>query len=493
MRILLFVLVVTTLFFSSCNICPKCKVGAPVINPPTVTANYPNTPFLFAVPTQGVRPIKWTAEGLPQGLQLDSETGFITGSVAEKGEYAVKITAENELGKSTSTLTINIGDLLGLTPLMGWSSWNTFTDKITDSLVRQIADSMVAIGMHDVGYQYVNIDDFWQLVDRDAYGNIQVDPKKFPNGMKSLIDYVHSKGLKVGLYSDAADRTCGGVCGSYGYEERDAKALAEWGVDLLKYDYCNAPEAKDTAIVRYTRMAKALRNTNRSIIFSVCEWGPREPWTWAASVGGNYWRTTWDIRNVWFQDKYTNHLNSIMQIVDINSQLADYATPGHFNDPDNLVVGIVPDTTSVVHNEGTKPTTIEEQRTNMSLWCLMASPLIASCDIRKMTISSKEILLNTELIAVNQDVFGKQGKKIRDDGDVEVFAKSLSDGSWAIGLLNRNDTSDKIIKVLWSEIGINGKKSVRNLINHTNLGDFSESFENSVKPHQCVVVKLYTK
>ena len=309
MRKLIFSIGILALLFGCSQQKTSKKVGSPIINPPTVTGNFPNTPFQFTIPTQGMRPIKWAAKGLPQGLVLDAATGFITGNVKEAGEYTVKLTAENEFGTANSTLTIKIGVLLALTPPMGWNSWNTFTDQITDSLVRQIADSMVSTGMRDVGYQYVNIDDFWQLLDRDANGRIQVNKQKFPNGIKAVADYVHSKGLKLGVYSDAADRTCGGVAGSYGHEEQDAQDFAEWGVDLLKYDYCNAPSARDTAVTRYTRMAKALRKTNRSIVFSICEWGEggietsdgkgnRNAFEWVPAIGGNYWRTTLDIRRV---------------------------------------------------------------------------------------------------------------------------------------------------------------------------------------------------
>lgn len=305
----------------------KIFEGAPKINEPSVIGNYANTPFLFAVPTSGERPVIWTAKGLPTGLTIDPSKGFITGTVKEKGEYKVEITAKNKLGKCSKTLTIKIGDLLALTPPMGWNSWNTFTRRLSDSLVRQIVDTMVSTGMRDIGYQYVNIDDFWQLLERDKNGNIQVNKEKFPNGIKALAEYIHARGLKLGIYSDAADRTCGGVAGSYRFEEKDAKDFADWGIDLLKYDYCRAPSVKDTAIFRYSRMAKALGKTNRSIVFSVCEWGRLEPWTWAASIGGNYWRTTWDIRNAWDAKQYDSGHNGIMQILDINASLADYAGP----------------------------------------------------------------------------------------------------------------------------------------------------------------------
>jgi alpha-galactosidase len=483
------------LFALSCTNQPKPfnLKDSPLINSPSVVGNYPNTPFLFAVPVQGPRPIKFTAEGLPQGLAIDESTGFISGNAKVKGDYTVKITATNKQGVSTGNLTIKIGDLLALTPPMGWNSWNTFTDQLCDSLVRQIADSMVSTGMRDLGYQYVNIDDFWQLVDRDAKGNIQVNTEKFPSGIKAVADYVHSKGLKLGIYSDAAGLTCGGVAGSNGHEEQDARAFADWGIDLLKYDYCHAPAGKDTAIKRYSRMAKALRNTNRSIVFSVCEWGQREPWTWAAKVGGNYWRTTWDIRNAWNRDTYDESHSSIMQITDINAPLADCAAPGHWNDPDMLVIGIYDNPKAVVNVAGVKGCSDTEYQTHMSLWCLMASPLLCGNDIRNMNQATREILLNREIIAINQDPLGKQAKRIRDDGDAEVFAKPLADGSWAVGLLNRNDASETPIRISWKELGIEGEWMIRDLWDHQDLGGHTGYFEKPVLPHQCAVIRLYKK
>jgi alpha-galactosidase len=474
---------------------------SPVLNPPFITGNYRGTPFLYSIPTEGKRPLKWKADGLPAGLVLDASTGIITGRVDEPGQFKVKITAENSFGKSSGIITIKIGDLLALTPPMGWNSWNTFDVNISDSLIRQIADSMVSSGMKDVGYQYINIDDLWQLPDRDQNGKIQINKEKFPNGIKAVADYVHSKGFKLGIYSDAANLTCGGVAGSYGFEEQDAMDFASWGIDLLKYDYCNAPPSRDTAIVRYKRMAEALKKTGRSIVFSICEWGEggipphgqaggRKPYEWAAAAGGNYWRTTLDIRNAWLLNVYNAGSNSIMQIVDMNAPLADYAGPGHWNDPDMLVVGIDTSKTTVVNHAGAKGCTLEEYRSHMSLWCLMAAPLLAGNDIRNMTGEIKEILLNREIIAVNQDPLGKQAKRIRDDGDTEVFAKPLEDGSWAVGLLNRNDVETRKIRITSNELAISGKWKVRDLWEHKDAGSFSDYFEKEVKPHQCVVIRI---
>lgn len=215
--------------------------GKPCINSPRAIGNYPASPFLFYIPTTGQRPMEWSAEKLPKGLKLDSKTGIITGSVASKGEYTVTLKAKNALGTSTEKLVIRIGDDLLLTPPMGWNSWNTFGRHLTEELVLQTADALVANGMRDLGYSYINIDDFWQLPERGADGHLQINKDKFPRGIKYVADYLHERGFKLGIYSDAADKTCGGVCGSYGYEEVDAKDFASWGVDLLKYDYCNAP------------------------------------------------------------------------------------------------------------------------------------------------------------------------------------------------------------------------------------------------------------
>lgn len=485
----------TVAILISCNADTKEKFlpvfeGAPRINEPSVTGNRPGTPFLFAVPTSGERPVVWTAEDLPQGLKIDSQTGLITGVVTDPGSYPVTVTAENKLGRTSKELLIKIGDTLALTPPMGWNSWNTFAKQLSDSLVRQTADIMVSTGMRDLGYQYVNIDDFWQLVARDEDGNIQVNKEKFPEGIKAVADYVHSKGLKLGIYSDAAAHTCGGVAGSYLHEEKDARDFAAWGIDYLKYDYCEAPDSRDTAVSRYTRMAMALQKTPRSIVFSVCEWGAygRNVWTWAAAAGGNLWRTTWDIRNTW-KLKYDVQHAGIMDILDVNAGLADYAGPGHWNDPDMLVVGIRDAPEAVVTVEGAKGCTAEEHRAHMSLWCLMAAPLLCGNDIRAMDPATRETLLNPEIIAIDQDRLGKQAKRIRDDGDLEVFARPLADGAWAIGLLNRSE-KPATMKVLWNELGLSGTWQVRDVWQHKNLGRYDESFESEVPVHGCQVLKI---
>lgn len=487
------------LFLLVCAACWSCSgagekyqgvfEGAPRINPPYVVGNYPGTEFIFAVPTSGERPVTWTAEGLPEGLALDPETGIIKGVANAAGDYNVKITAKNAKGEKAGNLNIKIGDELALTPVMGWNSWNTFGTKLTEALVLETAQAMIANGMRDLGYNYINIDDFWQLADRGADGHMVIDSTKFPRGIKYVTDSLHNLGFKVGIYSDASRYTCGGVCGSYGYEDVDAKDFADWGIDLLKYDYCGAPESKDTAIVRYRKMGEALRSTDRSIIYSICEWGRREPWTWAKEVGGHYWRTTWDIRDTWDMGEYDNGKNGVLTIIDINKALADFAGPGAWNDPDMLTVGMFGKSHSINHGTRRYGCTLDEYKTHMSLWCIMASPLLSGNDVRDMADSTKNILLNAEIIAINQDQLGKQAKVVQTKENCEIFVKPLADGSSAIAVLNRGEQPETVT-VNFAELGIDKVSSVRDVWAHKNLSAGSEiSF--TVSPHgtEVVVVK----
>lgn len=478
----------------SCSGTPKQEAyqgvfeGAPRINPPYVVGNYPNTEFIFAIPTSGERPITWSAQGLPQGLALNPETGIIRGVVAQAGDYNVKLTAKNAKGEKTGDLKVSIGNTLALTPIMGWNSWNTFGTKLTEALVIETAEAMIANGMRDLGYNYINIDDFWQLADRGADGHMQIDTVKFPRGIKYVTDYLHDRGFKVGIYSDASRYTCGGVCGSYGFEEIDAQDFASWGIDLLKYDYCGAPDSKDTAIARYTKMGEALRATDRSIIYSVCEWGQREPWTWAKEVGGHYWRTTWDIRDAWDMGKYDNGSNGIQTIIDINKNLADFAGPGGWNDPDMLTVGMHGISYAINHGDRKYGCTEDEYKTHMGMWCMMASPLLCGNDVRNMNDTTATILLNAELIAINQDVLGKQAKLVATKGNCEVFAKPLSDGGIAVAVMNRAEEPENVV-IDFTEVGAKANASVRDVWTHKNLGT-QANLTTTVAPHGCEIFIL---
>jgi alpha-galactosidase len=359
---------------------------------------------------------------------------------------------------------------LALTPPMGWNSWNRFGCNINEVLIRGAADAIVSSGMRDAGYQYLVIDDCWHG-ERDSHGDIQADPQHFPSGIKQLTDYVHSKGLKFGIYSDAGTRTCGGRPGSRGYEFQDAAQYAKWGVDYLKYDWCNT--STQNAQASYSIMREALNRTGRPIVFSMCEWGTAKPWLWAEGVG-NLWRTTGDVDDKW-EGKFDYRLG-LMNIVDANEPLYPFAGPGHWNDPDMLEVG----------NGGLST---EEYRTHFSLWAMMAAPLIAGNDLEHMTPATRSILLNREVIAVDQDKLGRQGRRVRKDGNLEVWSRELEGGSRAVLLFNRG-AAPASITVAWHDIGYPDTlpARVRDLWQARDLGLQLGTFTASAIPAHGVVM-----
>ena len=361
---------------------------------------------------------------------------------------------------------------LALTPPMGWNSWNKFACNVDEALIRRTADAMVSSGMKDAGYQYVVIDDCWHGT-RDVQGNIRPDPQRFPSGMKALADYVHAQGLKFGIYSDAGRQTCQARPGSQGYEFQDARQYAAWGVDYLKYDWCsnlgrNAEEA-------YTLMADALRATGRDIVLSMCEWGTSKPWLWAKSVG-NLWRTAGDIYDVWEGNR--DYSLAVLNILDLQVGLEAYAGPGHWNDPDMLEVG----------NGGM---TDGEYRAHFSLWAMLAAPLIAGNDLTAMDAKTRAILLNREIIAIDQDPLGRQASRIMKDGDKEVWARPLADGSRAVLFLNRG-TQATTIGIDWVALGYPShlQASVRDLWTGKNLRKASGHIAMSVESHAAVVYRI---
>jgi alpha-galactosidase len=368
---------------------------------------------------------------------------------------------------------------LAATPPVGWNSWNKFACNVSEDLIKGVADAIATNGMKEAGYQYVVIDDCWQ-VGRDKDGFILADPQRFPSGMKALADYVHSKGLKFGLYSDAGEKTCGGRPGSQGHEFQDALQYARWGADYLKYDWCetktrNAEEA-------YLTMRRALSATGRPIVLSICEWGTAKPWLWGASVGGNLWRTTgdindrWDGKEKWPGGECCNY--GVMAIVDAEAELYSYAGPGHWNDPDMLEVG----------NGGM---TNEEYKSHFSLWAILAAPLIAGNDPRSMTPEIREILTNKEVIGVDQDPLGRQGQRVMRNGDLEVWSKRMADGGRAVILLNRGK-GEAEITAAWTDIGYPNSvaANVRDLWAHKDLGRFTGKFTAKVPSHGVVMLKV---
>ncbi len=318
---------------------------------------------------------------------------------------------------------------LAQTPPMGWNSWNTFQTNINEELVKQTADIMVSSGMKDAGYLYLVLDDGWMAMERDSNGNLVPDPKKFPNGMKAVADYVHSKGLKFGLYNCAGTKTCAGYPGTRGYEYQDARLYASFGIDYLKFDWCSSEglNAKEA----YTTMSKALRVAGKPIVFSLCEWGSNKPWEWASNVG-QLWRTTGDIGNVFdgIKDYGNWHANGVMTIVDMQDTLQKYAGPGHWNDPDMLEVG------NGMSNS--------EDRAHFSIWCMLAAPLMMGNDLRRMSKETHDILTNKDAIAIDQDVLGIQGFKYADKDSVQTWFKPLKNGDWGVCFVNRSMKAQQI-------------------------------------------------
>ena len=359
-----------------------------------------------------------------------------------------------------------LDDGLARTPPMGFNTWNKFGCNVSEDLIRGIADAMAASGMRDAGYQYVVIDDCWQVARDSATGRIVPDAQRFPNGMRALADYVHSRGLKFGLYTDAGRRTCEGRPGSYRSYELDARTYAEWGVDYTKVDWCYSDSLD--ARVQYTQFRDALRAAGRPIVFSICEWGRNRPWEWAAGVG-HLWRTTGDISDRW---------QSMITIADASSRHARVAGPGGWNDPDMLEVG----------NGGM---TAEEYRTHFSLWAIMAAPLIAGNDIRTMSDETRDILTNREVIAVDQDSLGVQGWLAAQPApDLQVWMKPLRDGSRAVALVNRTEAAAEIA-VEWSAIGLRpGAAAVRDLWAHRDVGRVANRYAAQVPPHGVVMVRI---
>ena len=462
----------------------------PRINGAMVFGARPGNPFLYTIAATGKRPIRFSAEGLPEGLTLDKTTGQITGVAAQKGTYSVVLKAQNALGSATRQLTIVIGDQIALTPPLGWNSWNCFAEAVNDEKVRSAADAMVKSGLVNHGWTYINIDDCWEIKpnsddpvligpQRNADGMINTN-KKFPD-MKALSDYIHSKGLKMGIYSSPGPLTCAGYTASFQYEEKDAQQYAAWGLDYLKYDWCSYGQiAKDRSLPElkkpYVVMRSALDNVRRDIIFSLCQYGMGDVWEWGGDVGGNSWRTTGDITDTW---------KSMSGIGFSQAGHELYAKPGNWNDPDMLVVGKV-GWGPRLHQTRLSP---NEQYTHISLWSLLCSPLLIGCDMTQMDNFTLSLLTNDEVLDVSQDPLGKQATRVSKDGDLEVWAKEMEDGSKAVGLFNRGIWKSEI-KVRWSELGLEGRHIVRDLWRQKNLGTFKDEFRTSVPRHGVVLVKI---
>jgi alpha-galactosidase len=453
--------------------------AAPRINPPRITGGTPGRPFLFRIPATGDAPLTFAARDLPDGLTLDASTGIITGALAREGRNEVTIDVSNARGRATAALTIVGGpDALALTPPLGWNSWNVWGGSVDDAKVRAAADAMVASGLAAHGYQYINIDDGWEGA-RDANGVLQPNDK-FPD-MKALADYVHGKGLKIGIYSSPGPRTCQGLPGSQGHEAIDARTWAEWGFDLLKYDWCSYGSTDPTQAVAdlqkpFVVMRQALDAVNRDVVYSLCQYGMGKVWEWGAEVGGNLWRTTGDLTDVW---------SNMAAVGFRQDDKVRWSKPGHWTDPDMLVVGKVgwgPN----VHDTRLTP---NEQITHISLWSIQAAPLLLGADMTGFDDFTRDLMTNAEVLEINQDPLGRAASRVYVRERLELWARPLTDGSIAAGLFNRSLQAVEMTAT-WDELGITGARTVRDLWQQRDLGVVDTAFTARVPAHGAVLVRI---
>ena len=469
---------------------------APRINGPSLTGVTPGHDVLYKIPVTGTKPITYSVSNLPTGLTLDPATGIIRGQIATRGRYPVTFSAKNAVGSATKSFTFVAEGQLALTPAMGWNSWNAYGRAVSDSLARAAADAMVSKGLIDHGWTYVNLDDGWERSARETdplyEGPVRADDgtmltnKKFPN-MKALGDYIHGKGLKFGIYSGPGPTTCQRLEASWQHELQDFQTFAKWGVDYLKYDWCGyssvlAPGETNQQLPVLKRPyqvgREALNKVARDIIYSLCQYGWGNVWEWGAEKGieGNSWRTTGDITDTW---------ESMSTIGFRQVGNSKYASPGHWNDPDMLVIGKV----------GWGPRlrdshlTANEQYIHITLWTLLASPLLLGNDLTQMDDFELGLVTNDEVLAVHQDPLGKPADRVSRNGELEVWSRPLADGSLAVGLFNR-DEMDMKVGVKWRKLGITGKQKVRDLWRQKDLGSFSDEFSSVVPRHGALFVKI---
>ncbi len=453
----------------------------PAIHGPRITGATPGRPFLFLVPATGEGPLTFSAQHLPEGLQLDAQTGIISGALAQAGTTDVEVTVSGPKGAASRILTIVGGEnQLALTPPMGWNSWNVWGLNVDDAKVRAAADYLVSSGLAAHGYQYINVDDAWEA-DRGPDGEILCN-EKFPD-MKALGDYIHSKGLKFGIYSSPGPKTCGGYTGSYQHEQQDAQTYARWGVDYLKYDWCSYQSVaggsdKEALMKPYLLMRDALDACDRDIVYSLCQYGMGDVWEWGAEVGGNLWRTTGDIADSW---------NSMSKIGFAQNGLESWAGPGHWNDPDMLVVGIV----GWGKTMRPTPLTKNQQVAHITLWTVLAAPLLLGCDLAQLDTFTLALITNDEVIDVNQDPLGKQGWRCAGDPWSETWIKPLYDGTLAVALFNRIPVKTTLT-ARWDDLGITGIQPVRDLWQRKDLPAAQGTFSAEVPANGSVLVKIGT-
>lgn len=491
---------------------------APEIHGPKRYGARPGRPFLYRVPCTGLRPIHFSARGLPRSLRLDRDTGIITGTVPQgRGEFAIELRAINARGSSARPFRLVVGDALALTPPMGWNHWYTHYNLVSEEIIRQAADAMISSGMADFGYQYVNIDGCWARKPGAADPVLGGEPRDAagvlrPNGrfgdMKALAGYIHAKGLKAGIYSSPGPVDCTGHAASWGHEEIDARTFAAWGFDFLKYDLCSygrvAPMATAEDRIRpYRLMGRILQKLDRDIVFNFCQYGGDEVWKWAADIGGQCWRTTHDLG----MEKATN-LPGFYNIGFKNAAYWEYAGPGRWNDPDYILIGVwgnaiekmakpaklTPEEkdrfqSMLARTAAPTSLTAAEQYSYMSMWALMAAPLIFSGDMARLDEFTLNVLCNAEVIDVDQDPLGKQARIVRRTSGEFVLAKPLEDGSVAVGLFNLTG-APRDVAARWPDLGIKGSRRARDLWRQKDIGSVDGEYTATVEAHGVSLVRL---
>lgn len=498
---------------------PKAPLSAK-INGPAILGARPGHPIIYKIPVTGSRPVKISVSGLPDGCSFNSETGVITGAVKKAGDYKLTFYAGNAKGKDTKSFILKIGDKIAITPPMGWNSWNCFASDVTANDIRNAAGSMVKSGLADYGWSYINIDDCWmnrpapddpifkinntivpkfeskenlrkrlsrirfnenELVGkvRDKDGNV-LSNKDFPD-MKQLTSQIHSMGLKTGIYTSPGHVTCQNYIGSLYHEEQDARRFAEWGFDYLKYDWCGYSQIVfdnelETLKRPYIVMKQALDKIDRDIVYSICQYGRGDVWKWGEEVGGNLWRTTSDIRDTW---------ESISKLGFGSDGKEQYAGPGHWNDPDMLVVGYVG------WSKNLRPTYLSpnEQYTHVSLWSLLSAPLIIGADLTKLDDFTLGLLTNSEVLDVDQDMLGQQARKVIDRNNMQVWQKQLADGSYAVGIFNTGDVPVDY-KLDFSALNLKGVYRVRDLWEQKDVAKGVSDYSATINRHGVKFLKL---
>ena len=472
---------------------------APRINGARVFGVRPGSPFLFTIAATGEGPMRFEAQGLPDRLRLDADTGRISGSVSAAGTYEVTLAAANGRGRATRPFRIVAGETLTLTPHLGWNSWYVWENHVTDRIMREAADAVVRSGLADHGYQYVNIDDCWavkpgakekelQGPERDEEGRVNTNAR-FPD-MKALTDHIHGLGLKAGIYTSPGPRTCAGHVGAYQHEEQDAARFVEWGFDFLKYDWCSYDEVagKEPSLEAlqqpYRQMSAILRRQRRDVVLNFCQYGMGKVWQWGREVGGNSWRTAGDL-GLRFEEIGTALFRDGFDVY-ADNELHRFGGPGAWNDPDYLLIGWLSNWKGTT---APTPLTPNEQYTHVSLWSLVAAPLIFSGDVTRLDPFTLSLLTNDEVIDVDQDPLGRPGRRVRKKGPLEVWARDLEDGSKAVGLFNRGEGTVEV-SATWADLGISGRQTVRDLWRQRDVGVFEGRYAAPVGRHGVVLLKL---